>query len=51
MVQDVVLVKAHLDAEEAMQRADAGGYPVWFHDLNAAADALAGCCAGVHTVD
>lgn len=37
----VYWAKAYLDADEAIARAEAGGYPCWYHNYNDGADALA----------
>lgn len=34
-VRGAILIKARVEAEEAMQRTEAGGCPYWHHDLKA----------------
>lgn len=41
-VRDAIWIRAPSEAEEAMQRAEGGGYPMLHHDVNAGADTLVG---------
>lgn len=47
----VYWAKAHLDADVAIGRAGAGGYPEWHYQYNDGAGALAEPGAEIHTED